>query len=133
MPTVRAARLLAALALVPFVLLASTAFRSAPPSPTPTGVAAFDSSFVPRTMRVELAHTGGPGGEVVALDRVVSDGAWAGSTTRLADETNLGTYQFLVLDRDTNRVLYSRGYSSLYAEWETTPERSEEHTSELQS
>ncbi|HKC23330.1 MAG TPA: M64 family metallopeptidase [Thermoanaerobaculia bacterium] len=122
MPTVRAPRLLAALGLVPLVLLASTAFRSAPPAPAPTGVAAFDSSFVQRTMRVELAHTGGPGGEVVALDRVVSDGAWAGSTTRLADETNLGTYQLLVLDRETNRVLYSRGYSSLYAEWETTPE-----------
>src|SRR5437762_11516275 len=104
------------LALVPCALLALAPLPKAPPA---AAASAVDAAFAPKTMRVELSHGGGPGGEVVGLDRVVSDGAWAGSTTRLVDETNLGTYQFLVLDRETNRLLYSRGYSSLYAEWET--------------
>ena len=66
--------------------------------------------------------TGGPGVEIVALDRVVSDGPWAGSRTRLVDDLNLGKYLFEVIDRRTNRVIYSRGFASIYGEWETTPE-----------
>jgi hypothetical protein len=84
--------------------------------------AAFDSAFTRRTMRLDLFHTGGPKGEVVAADRALDDGPWAGSLTRLLDDTNLGSYFFEVRDPKTNRALFSRGYSSMYAEWETTPE-----------
>jgi hypothetical protein len=90
---------------------------SSPPSP-----AALDAAFTRRTMRLDFFHTGGPKGEVVAVDRAVDDGPWAGSLTRLLDDTNLGTTFFEVRDPKTNRVLFSRGYSSLYAEWETTGE-----------
>ena len=73
-------------------------------------------------MRVDLFHTGGPKGETVALDRVVDDGPWPGSRTRLLDETNLGSHFFEVRDVRTNRILFSRGYASIYSEWETTEE-----------
>ena len=90
--------------------------------PSTQPAAAFDSSFTGSTMRVDYFHSGGMGQELVALDRVVSDGPWAGSRTRLVDDLNLGKYLFEVIDRDTNRVLYSRGFASIYGEWETTPE-----------
>jgi hypothetical protein len=38
------------------------------------------------------------------------------------DETNLGRYFFEVKDLATNRLLYSRGYASIFGEWETTDE-----------
>ena len=82
----------------------------------------FDRFFDAKTMRVDYFHTGGPGGEVVALDRVVSDGPWAGSRTRLVDGTNLGAYLFEVIDRDSRQIIYSRGFASIYGEWETTAE-----------
>jgi hypothetical protein len=82
----------------------------------------YDRDFTGETMRVDYFHTGGPAGEVVALDRVVNDGPWPGSRVHLLDETNLGDYFFEVIHRATNRVLYSRGFSSLYGEWVTTPE-----------
>ena len=50
-----------------------------------------------------------------------------GSRTSLVDETNLGKYVFEVIDRGTNRVIYSRGFASLYGEWETTPDAREIH------
>ena len=50
----------------------------------------FDTFFVDRTMRVDYFHTGGLGTEVFAQDQIVSDGDWAGSTTRLIDDLNLG-------------------------------------------
>lgn len=73
-------------------------------------------------MRVDYFHTGGPGlqREIVSFDRAVSDGPWAGSLTRLVDDTNLGKYLFEVIDPETNGVIYSRGFASIYGEWETT-------------
>lgn len=84
----------------------------------------FDRYFLNKTMRLDYFHTGGPGvaREIISLDRVVSDSPWAGSRSRLIDDTNLGKYLFEVIDRETNRVLYSRGFASIYGEWETTPE-----------
>src|SRR6185295_562914 len=73
-------------------------------------------------MRLDYAHTGGPGGETLALDRVSADGAWPGSRTNLIDDANLGTYFFEVADRESGRVVYSRGFASIFGEWETTPE-----------
>jgi hypothetical protein len=57
----------------------------------------------------------------VTLDRIVHDGVWSGSRTQLIDETNLGKFFFEVLERDSGRALYSRGFASIYGEWETTP------------
>ena len=91
------------------------------------GAAGFDAHFIDRTMRVDYFHSGGLGTEILALDQVVSDGAWAGSRTRLVDDLNLGKYLFEVIDRRTNRVIYSRGFASIYGEWETTPESRQVH------
>ncbi len=74
-----------------------------------------------RTMRVDYFHTGGPTGEIVALDRVVNDGPWAGSHTQLVDPTNLGKYLFEVQDA-SGATVYSRGFASMYGEWDTTAE-----------
>jgi len=81
----------------------------------------FKTYFIDKTMRVDYFHSGGLGTETLALDQVVSDGPWAGSRTRLVDDLNLGKYLFEVVDRQTNRVIYSRGFASIYGEWETTP------------
>jgi hypothetical protein len=80
----------------------------------------------PRTMRIDYYHSGDASQESFSLDRVVLEpGAWAGNPARPVDDTNLGKYLFEVLDRQTNRVLYSRGFSSIYGEWETTGEAAE--------
>jgi hypothetical protein len=83
---------------------------------------AFDRYFTDKTMRVDYFHSGGMGQEIVALERIVSDGPWPGSRTRLVDDTNLGKYLVEVVDRTTNTVIYSRGFASIYGEWETTAE-----------
>ena len=82
--------------------------------------AAFDYA---KTMRVDYFHTGGPAtNETLSLDRVVNDGPWPGSRTQLVDPTNLGKYLFEVHDSAGGQLLYSRGFASVYGEWETTPE-----------
>ena len=85
---------------------------------------AFDAQFLNKTMRVDYFHTGGPSTEIVSLDRVVSDGPWAGSRAQLIDDTNLGAYRFEVRDA-SGALLYSRGFASIYGEWATTAEAKE--------
>jgi len=76
----------------------------------------------PRTLRLDYVHTGMAAEEHFALDGVVLEGEWPGPLDRWTDESNLGKYYFQVLDRATNRVIYSRGFASIYGEWETTGE-----------
>ena len=77
-------------------------------------------------MRVDYFHTGNAAEEVFSLDRVVLEPLpWPGNPRRPIDDTNLGKYFFEVIDRTTNRVLYSRGFASVYGEWETTGEAKE--------
>lgn len=82
----------------------------------------------PRTLRVDYYHTGNAGEERFSLDRVVIEPLpWPGNPARPVDDTDLGKYLFEVRDRETGRLLYSRGYSSIYGEWETTGEAREIH------
>src|SRR5215203_5258191 len=81
-----------------------------------------------RTMRLDYFHTGGPrSGETFSVDRVVNDGAWPGSRTQLIDGTNLGPYQVEVRDAAGGALLYSRGFASIFGEWETTAEAKKAH------
>ena len=83
---------------------------------------AFHDHFVDRTMRIDYFHSGSAELEVISLDRVVSDGPWAGPRDRLVDESNMGKFRFEVRDADSGSLLYSRGFASIYGEWETTAE-----------
>jgi hypothetical protein len=76
----------------------------------------------PRTMRLDCFHGGTATEEQMSLDGLVLEGPWPGRLDRTIDDTNLGKYYFEVLDRKTNRVLYSRGFASIFGEWQETPE-----------
>lgn len=82
----------------------------------------FDRFFLEKTMRVDYFHTGIQGKEVISLDQVREEPIWAGSRVNLIDTLNLGKYFFKVFDAKTNQMIYSRGFSSIYGEWETTDE-----------
>ena len=79
----------------------------------------------PRTLRLDFFHTGGATEERFSREAVVVEGPWAGNPGRPLDELNLGKYFLEVTDRATNRVVYSRGFASLFGEWETTTEAKE--------
>src|SRR5437870_567806 len=71
----------------------------------------------PRTMRLDYYHSGNTSQELFSLDRIVLEPlAWPGNPRKAIDETNLGKYLFEVRDANTNRILYSRGFASVYGE-----------------
>ncbi len=85
------------------------------------------SAETPATFRLDYFHTGSADEERFALDGVAVEGAWAGNPDRPLDDTNLGKYRFEVVDPTTWRTLYSRGFASIYGEWETTEEARRVH------
>jgi len=77
----------------------------------------------PPTLRVDYFHTGNATEERFSLDRIVVEPLpFPGRPDRPLDDTNLGKYRFEVRDLATQRILYSRGFASIYGEWETTAE-----------
>ena len=84
--------------------------------------AGFDALAAPRTMRFDYYHSGNATQELFSVDRVVIEPLeWPGNREKAIDRTNLGKYLFEVTDQ-AGRVLYSRGFASIYGEWETTDE-----------
>jgi hypothetical protein len=82
----------------------------------------------PPTMRVDYYHTGDATEERFSLDRVVVEPLpWPGNPSRPIDGTNLGKYLVEVADAATGNVIFSRGFSSIYGEWEATAEAKSMH------
>ena len=74
-------------------------------------------------MRVDYYHSGNGEREIFSIDRVVIEPLpWPGDPSQAIDNSNLGKYFFEVRDQKTKKVLYSRGFASIYGEWETTDE-----------
>jgi hypothetical protein len=82
-----------------------------------------DAATAAPTMRVDYYHTGNDKQELFSLDRLVVEPLrWAGNPAKPIDATNSGKYFFEVADAKSGAILYSRGFSSIYGEWETTAE-----------
>jgi hypothetical protein len=81
------------------------------------------SLFAASTMRFDYYHSGNATQEIFSVDRfVIEPLPWPGNPNKPIDTTNLGKYYFEVIDRATNQVLYSRGFASIFGEWEDTDE-----------
>jgi hypothetical protein len=93
------------LALLTIIMLASAGFAA------------------PQTMRLDYYHTGNSKQEVFSVDRIVIEPLpWPGDMNKTVDDSNLGKYLFEVRDPKSGRMLYSRGFASIFGEWETTDE-----------
>jgi hypothetical protein len=81
------------------------------------------SFAAPRTLRVDYYHTGNSHEEWFSLDRVVLEPLeWPGNLSKTIDETQLGDYLFEVREQASGKLLYSRGFNSVFGEWKTTEE-----------
>jgi hypothetical protein len=85
-------------------------------------LAATSVAETPRTLRVDYFHAGTSAEERFSLDAVALEGPWPGRLDKALDDTNLGKYLFEVADAQTGALIYSRGFASVFGEWETTPD-----------
>lgn len=84
--------------------------------------AQFNKYFDDRTLRLDYFHCGNAETEKYYLDELIREPYWAGSETNLIDTKGYGTHFVEVRTADTNELIYSRGYCTLFDEWQTTAE-----------
>jgi hypothetical protein len=82
----------------------------------------FDDYFLPKTLRLDYYHFGNADTEQIAFDQLIEELIWGGSKVNLIDTLGLGNYFFKIFDTKDNKLIYSRGYSTLFQEWQTTAE-----------
>ena len=80
----------------------------------------FEDSFEDSTLRIDYHHTGNAEEEIVAIDRLYRQGAWAGPTTRLINSFSYGGYRVEAHDAESGALLFSRGFDSYFGEYRTT-------------
>lgn len=82
----------------------------------------FDQYFELQSLRLDYQHAGNAQQSVIYFEGIKREPFWGGSMTQLIDPMNYGTYRVVVYDSASGRLLYTRGYSTLFHEWQDTPE-----------
>jgi hypothetical protein len=82
----------------------------------------YQDFFTSKTMRVDYFHSGTKEKEWFSLDNIYEESDWPGSRVNLIDTLNLGEYFVRIYDIATNALIFSRGFSTMFNEWQTTDE-----------
>ena len=81
------------------------------------------SFAAPRTMRIDYYHGGNAREQWFTLDRTVLEPLeWPGNPAKAIDDTQSGTFVFEVREQGSGKLLYSRGFNSVFGEWKDTEE-----------
>ncbi len=84
--------------------------------------AQFSKFFENKSLRMDYYHSGTDTSEFYTFDELIEEPYWGGSHINLVDTMHYGNYYVKVYDVKNDSLLYSRGYSTLFREWQTTNE-----------
>ncbi len=87
-----------------------------------TSFAQFDEYFNNKSLRMDYYHCGNSDTESFYFDQLIEEPYWGGSKINLVDTFEYGNYYVKIFNNSNDSVIYSRGYSSLFREWQTTNE-----------
>jgi len=80
----------------------------------------FESYFTDHTMRIDFFQTGDSDETYVSIDQIYKYPKWAGNPEKTIDAMNSGMYYIKIVDKATNRLLYSKGFATIFGEYRTT-------------
>ncbi|MFC2102901.1 M64 family metallopeptidase [Bacteroidota bacterium] len=82
----------------------------------------FEEFFEDKSLRFDYFHTGNSEDDSYSFDELIEEPFWGGSKVNLIDRFNYGKYSFSVFDIESDKLIYSRTYATLFNEWQTTEE-----------
>ena len=82
----------------------------------------FDQYFTDKTLRFDFMLAGNDVKTAVYPVTIKEEPTWGGSITNLTDQFNYGNLRYEVFDSISGRLIYSKGFCTLYQEWQTTAE-----------
>lgn len=81
------------------------------------------ANAAPRTLRIDFFHTGNADTELFSIDQVVLEPLpFSGNLQQPVDLLLRGKYLFEAVEPETGKLIWSRSFSGIYGEWETTGE-----------
>jgi hypothetical protein len=80
----------------------------------------FDDFFTDRALRLDLFQAGDAKEEAVTLHQVCLEGAWPEPKTGLIPPFKYGRYVCSLYDVASNRLIFTRGFDTMFAEYKTT-------------
>lgn len=86
------------------------------------GQVEFDRYFYNKSLRMDYIHSGTATTDAYALDELIEEPYYAGSRTVLVSPFDYGNYRVTVEDEKSGTLIWRQGYSTLFSEWQTTPE-----------
>ncbi len=94
----------------------------APPAgaPTPQPPPPFDEFFLDKALRIDLYQSGDAKSESVTIRRISEEAIWPESKTGLLPPFDYGRYVYRIYDAASNRLIFSRGFDTMFAEYKTT-------------
>lgn len=85
----------------------------------------YNSYFKNKSLRFDFLLGGNNKETIVYPQGMKQEPFWAGSKTNLTDPFNYGSYRFRVFDIKSDSLIFSKGFSTLFQEWQTTAEAKE--------
>lgn len=82
----------------------------------------FDDYFLPKTLRFDYIHAGNSSSETIYFEKLKEEPHWGGSQTNTINPYNYGEYRYLVYDYQTDKLIFSQTYATLFQEWQATEE-----------
>lgn len=82
----------------------------------------FSNYFTGKSMRFDFLLAGNKTEVEVFPQQIKQEPFWGGSKTNLTDVFNYGSYRFRIFDQKSNSLIFSKGFSTLFQEWQTTAE-----------
>lgn len=82
----------------------------------------FSRNFHEKTLRLDYYHCGNSEVEHFYFDELKEEPYWAGSKNNLIDINDFGNQIYELRNSETNELIFSSSYCTLFGEWQTTLE-----------
>lgn len=93
----------------------------------------FETYFTSRSLRIDFTLNGNQDTQSAAMKQLREEPIWGGPVKNLIDPFNYGGYFVNVYDKASDKLIYSRGFNTLFEEWRSTEQAKTETQSWINS
>jgi hypothetical protein len=87
-----------------------------------SGQTTYTDNFTDKVLRFDFMFAGTASTINVYPGTMRQEDTWAGPRTKLADPLGFGNFRYELFDEQSGKLIFSKGFSSLFQEWQSTPE-----------
>jgi hypothetical protein len=80
----------------------------------------FDRYFSEGTLRIDYYYAGNSAKTEIFFDELLKEPFWGGPEILPENKDEMGNFRYNLYDKESGKLLYSKGISTLFQEWQTT-------------